>query len=390
MRKSNTRGAQGNGTIRQRKNGLWEARFSVGRDPATGKQKQKSIYGKTQDEVRRKLKEATSKVDSGIYTDSGQNLTVAAWFTVWAREYIGNVKEGTEAAYKHHISRHIIPNIGAVKLSKLSPHHIQTLYNDLQRKNGLSPKTIKNLHGVINRALNQASDLDYIPKNPARKVTLPRAERKDIQPLTEAETKKLLSAVRGTKDETLFNLALFTGMRISEIIGLTWDCIDFEKGTITINKQLIRERKKGGAFYFGTPKNDRPRTIAPALVIIQLLHQRRKEQAEQRLKAGEIWDDTFKGLVFTDEIGGHLYPNAITRRYVKYLEKAGIKSRRFHDLRHTYAVTSLLAGDDPKTLQENLGHHTAAFTLEMYAHVTDDMKKASAARMQNYILNLMK
>ena len=155
-----------------------------------------------------------------------------------------------------------------------------------------------------------------------------------------------------------------------------------------IDKQLKRN-KDTGHYYFGSPKNGKFRKIMPAPFIMDMLSHRKSEQAQEKFKACEVWNTDFSGLVFTNEIGEHIHPNALTRRFKKYLEQANIENHRFHDLRHTYAVNSLRSGDDIKTVQENLGHATASFTLDMYAHVTDDMRKESSMRMQAFALNLI-
>ena len=175
-RKSNTRAAQGAGMIRQRPDGRWEARYTVGRNPGTGKQIQKSIYGKTQKEVRQKLTEKLSQIDQGIYTDAVK-ITLGAWLDIWISEYSGNIKERTRILYDGHIQRHIKPALGAVKLDALNTPAIQKFYNSLQKKNGLSAKTIKNIHGVLHKALQQAVEIGYIRFNPSDACKLPRVER---------------------------------------------------------------------------------------------------------------------------------------------------------------------------------------------------------------------
>lgn len=388
-RKTNTRAAQGDGSIRQRPDGLWEGRYTLGADPGTGKQRRKSVYAPTQAECRKKLREATEAVANGTYFEPAK-ITVAEWFNLWLAEYLGSVKHATAISYGQHVKNHVLPNIGAVKLADLRAPMIQRIYNNLQRQ-GISPKTIKNLHGCIHKALEVAVRNDYIARNPADVCTLPRIEKSEIQPLDAPDIKKLLEALNGHKHEVLIKTAMFTGMRIGELIGLTWECVDFENGVICVKKQLLRPRVKGEGYTYGTLKNDKPRTITPANSVMDMLRAHKRRQAQQRLLAGSAWDDGgFLGLVFTNEFGGHLCHNHISKQLDKALEAAGIPKHRFHDLRHTYAVNSLRAGDDIKTVQENLGHHTAAFTLDMYAHSTETMKRESAKRMDAFIEGLSK
>lgn len=383
-RKSTTRRAQGEGTIRQRKDGTWEARYTLGRDPGTGKQIQKSVYGATQKDVRQKLQQISQSIDEGTYFEPTK-MTVAGWMNTWIKDYLGNVKAGTVANYTRHVNNHIIPALGAMKLSALQPPQIQHLYNQLQEQ-GLSAKTIKNLHGCLHKALQIAVRMGYLRTNPAEGCILPRIVKKEIRPLDTPEISTFLDAIKGHRYETLFKVDVFTGLRSGEILGLTWDCVNFDEGTLYICKQLTPPRMKGQKYAFGTLKNDKPRTITPAPYVMQLLKEHRIQQMQQRLIAGVAWDDGgFPNLVFTNDTGGHLTQSGVWKLMQKALRDSGIENLRFHDLRHTYAVNSLRSGDDVKTVQENLGHHTAAFTLDQYGHVTDTMKRASADRMQAFI-----
>ena len=384
MPRKSTRNAQGGGTIRQRKDGKWEARYTVGRNPGTGKQTQKSIYGETQKEVRQKLQKVLLEIDEGAYSEPS-NQTVNAWLKCWLTSYLGNVKPGTVANYTQHVENHIIPAIGALKLTALHPTAIQNLYNKLQ-ENGLSAKSIKNLHGALHRALHTATKLGYIRTNPTEACILPRIERKEIKPLDTEDISKFLNAIKDHRHETLFRVALFTGMRSGELLGLTWDCVRFDEGVIHINKQLTPPRRTGETYGFGSLKNDKPRTITPAPSIMQQLKKHGKEQVKQRMLIGAAWgEEGFENLVFTKENGYHLTQSGVWKMLQKVFTQANIEQRRFHDLRHTYAVNALRSGDDVKTVQETLGHHTAAFTLDIYGHVTNEMQKASADRMEAFI-----
>jgi integrase len=189
--------------------------------------------------------------------------------------------------------------------------------------------------------------------------------------------------------EALYKVAVFTGMREGELLGLTWDRVDFKRGTIRIDRQLLRPRKKGDEFRFGPLKNDKPRTITPAPFVIETLKEHRKAQLAQKLYIGPLWEDG-TDYVFRSETGSHLSYQVALTWFKKLQEKAGIQPRRFHDLRHTYAVAALRAGDSIKNVQEALGHHTAAFTMDTYAHVTEEMRKESAARMEAFISGLSK
>ena len=236
------RAANGIGTIRKKtvtKNGkaytYWEARCTVGYDPGTGKQIQRSISGKTQKEVTQKLKQMSYEVDAGTY-QAPCKLTVGEWLEIWQSEYLGGVKPFTVLNYQQHIKNHIKPSLGAVKLEALSTPMIQSFYNSLSQPQGdapgLSAKTVKCIHGITHKALQQAVKIGYLRFNPSNGCELPRVERKEIKPLDNEAISAFLKAVQGHRFEAVYLTTLFTGMRRGEVCGLTWDCVDLENGTI--------------------------------------------------------------------------------------------------------------------------------------------------------------
>jgi len=382
-RKNNARSAQGAGSIRQRPDGRWEARYTAGRDPGTGKQIQRSVYGATQKEVLDKLKQIHADQAQGAFLEPSR-LTVGQWMKIWEAEYLGGVKASTVYSYKGHIKNHIVPALGAVKLQKLNPHTVQGFYNALQRDKGLSAKTIKNLHGVLHSALKQAMTVGYIRQNPADNATLPRCDRPEIQTLPEDVLPVFLEAIAGHEFEAVFFTSVFTGMRKGEVLGLSWDCVDFDRGTLFVKRQLQKKNGSNGGYVLITPKNNKPRTITPAPTVMRQLRARSVQQKRDRLRAGPAWSNP-DNMVFTDALGKHLIPNTVYDHFKRIVAKIGYPELRFHDLRHTYAVNALRGGDDIKSVQDNLGHHTAAFTLDTYGHVTDQMKRDSAARMERII-----
>ena len=392
--KNKSRSASGMGNIRKKSrmvNGktytYYEARYTEGFDPGTGKQIQRSISGKTQKEVAQKLKAAIAALDTGTYI-APCKMTVGEWMDAWSKQYLGGVKESTVAAYNATIRTHIKPGIGAVRIDALDTNLVQNFYNRLREptkdRDAVSPKTVKNVHGILHKALQQAVANGYIRFNPTNACVLPRIEKKELQPLDEAETKLFLDAVKGHPLELLYTVTLFTGMREGEALGLTWDRVDFMRGTILISRQLQKEKKAGGQFRLVSLKNDKPRRIMPAPWVMQLLRDRKLQQYEHKEKAGAAWSNPMN-LVFTNELGGHLIPQTVVRHFKEIVSSIGRPDARFHDLRHSYAVASLRSGDDIKTVQGNLGHATAAFTLDVYGHVTDQMKQESAARMEAFI-----
>ncbi|MEG2187944.1 MAG: site-specific integrase, partial [Clostridia bacterium] len=391
MEAKTTRNAQGGGTIRKRSDGRWEARYTIGIDPGTGKQIQKSVYGQTQKEVRQRLSKATTELDEGEYFEPTR-MTVGQWIDIWLTDYTDDKKYLTVKHYKAQCKAHIKASLGAIRLADLTAPVIQRFYNSLLRgEPPLSPKSVRNIHGILTKALSTAVKVGYLKANPAALVTLPRVPKTEIQPLTDPQVEAFLKITEEEKYGLLFKVILFTGIREGEAIGLTWDSVNFQTGVISINKQLQKRPKQDGGFVFAPLKNDKVRSIAPAPFVMALLRQRRNEEARQRLLAGAAWEGWHSDRqretapVFTNEFGAHLHPQTVYNHFKKLVVQIGAPQARVHDLRHTFAVLSIQNGDDIKTIQGNLGHATAAFTLDVYGHVSEKMKKDSADRMEQYI-----
>lgn len=374
--------AKGEGSISKRKDGRWEARITVGYDPGTGKPIRKSIYGKTQREVKEKMQKTQTEISSGDFLEPSR-MTVEEWMDIWLTDYTLHLKPRTRIMYRGFSKNHIVPLLGKARIQKLMPHDVQRAYNRMTET--LSPKTVKNVHGVLHKALRQAVVNGMIRTNPADFVTLPRLKKPEITPLSEEQMKDFIRECFKSEERLFFLVDLFTGMRQSEILGLTWENVDLENGIIHIRQQL--QLVTGGGYEMTTPKHDKERTISLSPYVIGLLKRQSLIQKKQRMAAGSVWDNP-QGFVFTDALGDHLKRHTIYKRFKSIVKDIGCPDARFHDLRHTYAVSSLRAGDDIKTLQDNLGHHTAAFTLDTYGHVTEDMKKESAARQQAFIEKL--
>lgn len=408
-RKSNTRATHGAGSIRQRPDGTWEARFVTGHDPGSGKAVRKSVYAKTQKEVRQKLAQAVAAVDNKAYREPCK-MTLGEWLDIWAGTYLNGVKPRTAKIYRDDIRLHIKPYLAAVKLDELDTHIVQKFFNTLLtsgkkapkrdkdgkivKKDGktvfetapLSPKTVKNVHGVLHGALRQAVINRYIPLNPADGdfCKLPKASKEEIKPLDELKISAFLKAIQGDRFEDIFIVTLFTGLRQGELPGLTWDCVDFDNGILTIDKQMQLHQEQGmNAYTLAPTKNGKARTITAAPFVMAQLKKRKITQTEDRLRAGAMWQQS--NLVFTDEVGCHITKPTLYRAFKKAAAAIGRPDARFHDLRHSYAVAAIRSGDDIKTVQGNLGHATAAFTLDVYGHVTDQMKRDSANRMEAFI-----
>lgn len=340
--------------------------------------------------MAQKLKELTAALDAGTYI-APSKMTVSQWLDTWQAEYLANVKPSTVSSYEATIRNHLKPGIGAIRLDALTTHDIQAFYSSLQspteNRKALSAKTIKNIHGILHHALQQALLNNYIRSNPANACVLPKAARKKVKPMNENQIADFIKAIRGHRYEVMFLVALFTGIREGEVCGLQWECVNFDDGTILIDKQLqsLRGKVRGDSekYTLVPTKNGRERTITAAPFIMDLLRKTKQTQEKNRQEFADIFEEN--GLVFTDETGKRITPQALYRAFKMVVTELGMPDVRFHDLRHSYAVVSLKSGDDVKTVQENLGHATSAFMLDIYGHVTEKMKKDSANRMQAFI-----
>ena len=410
-----TRRAKGTGNLRKRtveRGGkpytYWEAAVTVGYDPGTGQQIRKTYTGKTQKEVREKMQAAAVAVQDGDFFEPAK-MTVVEWLDLWLKEYSADWKYKTKEKYETVCRVHLKPALGATKLAKLTTPQIQSFYNELgrtgkvtakkdkksgkilERREPLSPTSIRLVHGVLSKALNTAVRVGYIKRNAAELCTTPKLEKKEISPLTDAQIKEFVSLCAGEDYGRIYKLILFTGLREGEALGLTWDCIDFQAGTLKIKQQLQRQ---GETDELVPLKNSKPRYLTAPAFVMQLLKEERTHQIEQRLAAGELWqgwqsaEEMKTALVFLRDDGSNITAAALYQRYKHLAEKIGKPESRVHDLRHTFAVLSLQNGDNVKTVQDNLGHATAAFTLDVYGHVSERMKEDSAARMQAYIDNM--
>jgi integrase len=385
MPRKNSRAANGAGAIRKRSDGRWESRITVGRNPATGQPIRKSLYAPTQGELVKLVKQAQAELEQGTFIEPNK-LTVASWADIWMSEYLGGIKESTQASYMGHMNNHIKPALGAVQLQKLTPHEIQKFYNRLS-KGGKAAKTIKNIHGVLHSAMEQAIKLGYVKSNPTTACTLPRIVKPDVKIMEDDIVAEFLNAIQGDIFEAIFFVDLFSGMRQSEILGLPWENVNFNQGTILINQQLVKS-KLDRRYYIDTTKHDKIRIITPAPMVMEKLKLRKAQQEAEQNQAGDMWRNEWN-LVFTNEAGRYLVHHTVRKHYKKIVAGLGAPNLTFHGMRHSYAVISIIRGDDPRIVQENLGHHTAAFTLDTYVHTTSKAKKDSANRMEQYIKEIM-
>jgi integrase len=351
------------------------ARYTV--QTATGARR-KALYGKTRSEVAAKLSKALADREGGLTFDA-DNTTVGEYLARWLCDSVrGTVRISTFERHEQIIRAHLAPAFGRMKLKTLTPAHVRALHRE-KLDMGLAPATVRKIHSTLHKALSQAVADGLISRN-AADVKAPRPAPDEMRPLSEAEARTFLDAARETGDrfEPLYVLAITTGLRRGELLGLRWDDADLERGTLRVGRALVRE---GGRHVVGETKTKRGRrrvNLTPRTVAALKAH--RKRQLEERMKLAGLHAD--HGLIFASRTGTPVIPEHLVKRSFKpLLKKAGLPEIRFHDLRHTCATLLLGRAVHPKIVQELLGHATIAMTLDTYSHYLPSMGDQASGAM---------
>lgn len=346
------------------------ARYTV---ETPGGTKRRTIYGKTRREVRDKLAKALADRADGIVFDD-ENMTVGEYLKRWLSDCVrGTVRESTFSRDKYLMNNHAIPALGRVKLKNLGALRLQGLYRD-RLDSGLSAATVQKMHHVLHKALDQAVRWNLIPRNPADAVKAPTPVPKEMRPLSVHEARGLLEVARGNRLEAFYVLALHTGMRSGELLGLKWEDIDLGSSVPSLRvRRTLTRTGNGKGLALGEPKTKKSRrTVRLTPRAVEALKSHRARQAEEKLKAGALYED--RGLVFSGEGGNLLNPSNIRQRsFAMLLKKAGLPGITFHDLRHTCASLLFQRNIHPKFVQELLGHASVAITLDTYSHMLPGM-----------------
>jgi integrase len=363
------RRGNGEGSItRHKKSGLWMARYTAQTPQGP---KRKTIYGKKRQGVADKLARALSNRVDGIVMDD-KNLTMGDYLDRWLSDAVrGTVRESTYSRDKYLVTNHIKPSIGRLKLKNVNALHLQSLYRD-RLDSGLSPSTVQKIHHVLHKALARAVRWNLVPRNPADDVKAPTPIPKEMHPLSASEARKLLKTARGDRLEALYVLAVHTGMRRGELLGLKWGDVDLNSSTVRVRRSLTRTHN-GRRLALGDTKNKKSRrTVRLTPRGMEALKRHRARQAEEKLKAGDLYGD--QDLVFAGQGGGFINPSNLRQRsFVPLLKRAGLPQITFHDLRHTCASLLFQRNVHPKFVQELLGHASVAITLDTYSHMLPGM-----------------
>jgi len=369
------RRANGEGNIRKRKDGRWEGRYTAGRDPETGKTIYRNVLGRTQAEVKEKLKQAIQE-NTEVDTIKAEQYTVGQWMDVWFENYAKiKVRPSSHQTYKSYIENHIKPNIGSVPLGKLSSLQVQKLYRKLLAKGrvdrieakgqpkGLSPKTVRNINQVIFSAMDFARSQKLIAFNPTDGCALPKLEHQEMKTIP---AEQLTSFLREAKESGVFEMyyiELATGLWRGELLGLKWKDLDLQQGSLRVQRQV--SRINGEVVEAPLKTKNSYRTILLGADAVKIL----KEQGK---KSGD------SPYAFPSPTGGPISPDSVLQMLHRVLERAGLPKVRFHDLRHTFATVALQNSVDIKTVSGMLGHYSAGFTLDTYAHITTAAKREAA------------
>lgn len=386
------RRGNGEGCIRQKQNGYWEAIITIGYD-SKGKQLSKYFTAKTRAEVATRMNDYIVEVRKGTYIEPSKQ-TLAEWLDYWYENHVvDKVKVKTRCDYESSIRCYIKPHLGGIKLTELKGMQVQKFYNyllekgSLRKKGGLSPKTVRNIHVALRMAMEQAVKDDFIAKNPLNAVTLPKQNKVPPKALTPEEQKNLEKQCSEHPWGMVILLTLYTGMRLGEVTGLTWDSIDFEKNLITINKQLGRiqnfeddaEQKTSLCLRYETKTSSSNRIIAVSSVIMAKLKEYKETQDMHRVKFKAVYND--QNMVFCREDGNYIDPKTFNEFFHKMLTKAGIEIKGFHSLRHTFITRALELGIDPKITASIVGHSSIQMTLDTYSHVSKDLQHSTMQKI---------
>lgn len=378
------RRANGEGNIRKRKDGRWEGRYTAGHDPETGKPIYKNVLGKTQTEVKEKLKAAIGTAGQTDVLRANQ-YTLSKWLQFWLDNY-GKMylRPSSFTNYTGFLKNQISKNaVGNIMLQDLNARDLQMFYNlmhtsgRVQRKEsekkpgGLAAKSIRNMHFFISHALEQAMQEKLIPENPASGCTLPKREHPEMKTLPPDCLKDFLAEAKRSHVFELYCTELATGLRRGELLGIKWSDINFGTNSIYIQRQITRLNGVVQESPLKT-KNAYRQIIIPPDVAELLQEKQKREQG-------------FSEYVFPSPNGGPMCPDAMLKMLHRVLKRAGLPKIRFHDLRHTFATLALQNGVDVKTLSGLLGHYSAGFTLDTYAHVNLSMKQDAASKVGSFL-----
>jgi integrase len=359
---------RGTGSICQRADGTWLATLEL---PSTGARRRRYFTGPTKPAVVAKLKAAQAQLAAGHVPARQQRLS--AFLLTWLATVAPRVRPTTYARYATLVDKYLVPGLGRVVLSELTPAQVHS-FLAAQAAAGTGARTCQQCHSVLRAALNQALRWGTVPRNVAALVDAPRAVPAERPVLTIGQAQTLLAATSGTRWGPLWTVALLTGLRRGELLGLRWADVDLDAATLRVTGALSRTKERT------PPKTTRAlRTVPLAPPVVAALRAQRQWARLARVAAGADWVDS--GYVFTTPTGGPLRGDNVHRAWDRELTRRSLPGVRFHDLRHTCASLLLAAGTPPRVVMAILGHTTPDVTLGIYAHVQQADLTTALARL---------
>ena len=361
-------GKRGNGEgsiYRRKSDGRWVGSLSL--PDGT----RKVYYGKKQSEVIAKLDQAANDLRHGLLT-VGSTTTLQEYLENWLENvHKPTIRISTYLNYRKLLHNYLVPGLGKVKLQKLTPQQVQVFYSQ-KMSDGLAPKTINNIHGVLHKALDNAVKWNILSRNVCDAVTPPRIPRKEKNVLTKQQAHTLLEEVRTHRLEALFTLAITTGMREGELLALHWQDMNLEDCSIQVKRAV--SYLKGYGYVESEPKTAKSRRmIMLPVFVVAILRRHKSQQEEQRREVGSAWME--KDLVFTNALGYFYSASTLRKVFRRFLVSIGLPHMRFHDLRHSAATILLAMNVHPKVVQEILGHSQIAMTLDVYSHALPSLQE---------------
>ncbi|MCZ7535227.1 MAG: site-specific integrase [Acidimicrobiia bacterium] len=356
----------------------WGYAVDVGRDPATGRRRQRTKGGfKTRREADAALAEVIRSVGTGTYV-ARDPQTLAEWIERWLPTMAPKIRPSTLSDYRKSLA-HVTRQIGHVRLQALRPLDLEELYATLLKEGhrfggGLAPKTVRNVHIALRRSLADAERFGLVHRNVAALVKAPAPTRPDLTTWSAPEVSQFLASVEAHRLGPAFRLLAATGMRRGEVLGLKWDSVDLDAGRLSVRRSLIAVDDE---LVWSDPKTSRSRrNLSLDSETVAVLRAHRRRRLEERLAAGELWEE--HDLVFSTETGEALHPDRFSRAFERAVQSSGLPRIRMHDLRHTWATLALQAGIHPKVVSERLGHASTSITLDIYSHVQPELDAQAA------------
>lgn len=381
---SKARRGRGEGGIYQRTDGAWVANLNLGYDPQ-GKRLRRVVYGKTKREVQDKLLQLQEDALHGRSVKP-EKLTFAQHYEDWLRTKEATRRSATHLKYQRIGKVHLLPVFGHLQMKDLDYRRINAFYQSLDQK-GLAKSSIATIAAALKASLEDAVRKGLLPNNPA-KLAMPRTPgHKEARFLTPEEIKAFLETAKGERLEDAFILALNTGLRPGEWLGLPWDAVDLKGRKLTVKQALHEE---DGKVFLGEVKTKAARrTISLPAPAFEALRRQHKRQLEEQLAAGGSWHND-AGLVFTDTQGGFLRRTNVERRDLKRIcKRAGLENVTLHSFRHTHASILIARGVDIKTISRRLGHENITTTLQVYGHLLPGQDEGAAQRMEEFLGSLL-